>query len=56
MLYILPALLVTLAIYCVFVARWMAYQRNRSRVFWMSLTAILGPIPLIVLALLPLRK
>jgi hypothetical protein len=37
------------------VARHLAMKKGRSRITWMWLTAFFGPIPLLVLALLPSR-
>jgi hypothetical protein len=37
------------------IARRLAVKKGRSRVAWMWLTAFFGPIPLLVLALLPSR-
>jgi hypothetical protein len=37
------------------IARHLAVKKGRSRIAWMWLTAFFGPIPLLVLALLPSR-
>jgi hypothetical protein len=36
-------------------ARYLAVQKGRSRIGWMWATAFFGPIPVLVLALLPTR-
>jgi hypothetical protein len=50
-------LFLSLLIMIIFVAiaRHLAGKKGRSRIAWMWLTAFFGPIPLLVLALLPSR-
>ena len=50
-------LFLSLLIMIIFVAiaRQLAVKRGRSRMAWMWLTTFFGPIPLLVLALLPSR-
>jgi hypothetical protein len=51
----LPEFIVSIAIMIVLVgtARYLALRKGRSRLGWMWATAFFGPIPVLVLALLP---
>jgi hypothetical protein len=40
---------------CVFAARALAIRKGRSRMGWMWAAALLGPIPLVILLLLPAK-
>ena len=48
--------LLILLIACVFGAQRLAMWKGRSAVAWMWTTAMLGPVPLAVLALLPSKR
>ena len=40
---------------CVFAAQALAIRKGRSRMGWMWAAALLGPIPLVILLLLPAK-
>ena len=42
-------------ILCVFAAQALAIRKGRSRMGWMWAAALLGPIPLVILLLLPAK-
>ena len=42
-------------ILCVFAAQALASRKGRSRMGWMWAAALLGPIPLVILLLLPAK-
>jgi hypothetical protein len=49
-----PALAVATPI-CILTAQWLAHRRDRPALRWMVAAALLGPLPLIPLALLHKR-
>jgi hypothetical protein len=45
-----------IAFLCVHASQWLAARPRRSETVWMWAVALLGPVPLAVLACLPNRK
>ena len=53
---VIIALVVAVTVICVLAARRMAISRARTRTGWMLSAALLGPLPLLALAALPVRN